>query len=339
MLADARNQVVRFNSAAERILDLYGEKLIGKPLARVAGLREVTWATAVDTWSHTAENDPADGFLSQQIELGQKVVNVRLSPVRTKDEFLGTVFVFRDITKEYEADRLKSEFISNVSHELRTPMTSIKGFADLLSMGAVGPVTDQQKDFILKIKGNADRLGVLVDDLLNISVYDSGKEQLDVKEVDLTRVLQTVVNNLEGRSEHDQKQMAVSLTLEPELPPVMGDPNKLTQIFTNIADNAFNYTYAGGSIGIAAQRQEKDTILVSISDTGIGIPDEFKDRIWDRFGRYEEHALVMDVAGTGLGLPIVKTLVEMHHGQVWFESELGKGTTFFVSLPLVQPGQ
>ncbi|HLV37651.1 MAG TPA: ATP-binding protein, partial [Spirillospora sp.] len=112
--------------------------------------------------------------------------------------------------------------------------------------------------------------------------------------------------------------------------------NKVMQIFTNIVDNAFNYTYPGGSIDIEARREDNGHILVSVKDTGIGIPEEFKDRIWERFGRYEEHALVMDVAGTGLGLPIVKTLVELHHGQVWFETEPGKGTTFFVSLPLKQ---
>ena len=118
---------------------------------------------------------------------------------------------------------------------------------------------------------------------------------------------------------------------------IEADPHKVTQIFTNIVDNAFNYTYADGSIDIEASIYQDDHILVSVKDSGIGIPDEFKDRIWERFGRYEEHALVMDVPGTGLGLPIVKSLVEMHNGNIWFESESGKGTTFYVALPIHQP--
>jgi len=187
-----------------------------------------------------------------------------------------------------------------------------------------------------KIKGNSERLGILVDDLLNISVYDSGKEQLQVSHVALEPLLETVVHNVESRAGHDNKDMTVNLNIAPDLPEIMGDSNKLTQIFTNLVDNAFNYTYAGGTIDINAQAQSNSSVLVSVKDTGIGIPDDFKDRVWERFGRYEEHALVMDVPGTGLGLPIVKALVEMHRGEIWFESESGVGTTFFVTLPIQQ---
>lgn len=335
MLADANNEIVRFNSAAERILDLPRDRVIGQPLSRLVGLQG-RWLMAINQWAQSAEADPQEGFLSDQIEIGSKVVNVRLSPVRTDSQFLGTVLVFRDVTKEFEADRLKSEFISNVSHELRTPMTSIKGYADLLVLGAAGQLSEQQKDFVDKIKANADRLGILVDDLLNISKLDSGNERMLLDNISVGRVLQTVINNLQGRAEHEHKHLNVTLTVEPNLPEIEADPGKITQVFTNIVDNAFNYTYADGSIEINARREDSDHILVSVKDTGIGIPDEFKDRIWERFGRYEEHALVMDVAGTGLGLPIVKTLVEMHKGQVWFESEQGKGTTFFVLLPIEQ---
>jgi PAS domain S-box-containing protein len=335
MLADANSEIVRFNSAAERILELPRDRVIGQPLSRLVGLQG-RWLMAINQWSQSVEADPQEGFLSDQIEIGSKVVNVRLSPVRTDSQFLGTVLVFRDVTREFEADRLKSEFISNVSHELRTPMTSIKGYADLLALGAAGQLSDQQKDFIGKIKSNADRLGILVDDLLNISRLDSGSERMQLDHVSIGRVLQNVIHSLQGRAEHEHKKLNVTLDVAPDLPEIEADPNKITQVFTNIVDNAFNYTYADGAIVINARREDDAHILVTVKDTGIGIPDEFKDRIWERFGRYEEHALVMDVAGTGLGLPIVKTLVEMHQGRVWFESEQGKGTTFFVSLPVEQ---
>jgi len=224
-----------------------------------------------------------------------------------------------------------------VSHELRTPMTSIKGFADLLLMGVAGQVNDPQKTFLLKIKANADRLSQLVDDLLNISKIDAG-EKLNVEWVDLAELIPNVMQQIESRADNEQKEMHVSIELEDGLPTVQGDPHKITQIINSIIDNAFNYTYPGGSISVKAQQQpDQQRVLISVQDTGIGIPEEFQTRIWGRFERYDDHALVMDVPGTGLGLSIVKELVQMHNGNIWFESELGHGTTFFVELPIEQP--
>jgi signal transduction histidine kinase len=253
--------------------------------------------------------------------------------VAADDQFLGTVSVFRDITKEVEVDRMKSDFISNVSHELRTPMTSIKGYADLLLMGAAGPVDKQQEQFLTTIKGNADRLSVLVNDLLNISKLDTGSDRIQSERVEVGVVLDRVLKSAEMRAGREGKAMRFTLDVPASLPQITADSNKLTQIFTNLVDNAYNYTYAGGSISVSV-RDQGDTVLVAIADTGIGIPDEFRERIWERFERNEEHALVMDVAGTGLGLAIVKTLVEMHNGRVWFDSELGRGSTFYVALPI-----
>jgi signal transduction histidine kinase len=133
----------------------------------------------------------------------------------------------------------------------------------------------------------------------------------------------------------------VTTNIDTDVPAIKADHLKLVQILSNLLDNAFYYTYPGGKIEIAAQRRtdQPDFVQISVKDSGIGIPEEFRERIWGRFERYEEHALVMEVAGTGLGLSIVKTLVEMHDGEVWFESEENKGTTFYVSLPIGGPEQ
>jgi len=132
--------------------------------------------------------------------------------------------------------------------------------------------------------------------------------------------------------------MTVDVKIAPDLPLIKGDRDKLTQVVSNLADNAFNYSHAGGKISIEAQAQpDGKNILIQVRDNGIGIPEQFRERIWNRFERYEEHALVMDVAGTGLGLSIVKTLVDMHQGEVWFETEVNKGTTFYISLPIAGP--
>ena len=149
-----------------------------------------------------------------------------------------------------------------------------------------------------------------------------------------------MLSNLTGRASNEGKNITVDMHVEPDLPHIRADRNRLMQVITNVVDNSFNYTYAGGSIEIdVRQRTDKAHVLIAVKDTGIGIPEEFQPRVWERFERYEEHALVMDVAGTGLGLPIAKNLVEMHNGEIWFESEVNKGTTFFISLPIRQAGR
>ncbi|MFN8451326.1 MAG: GAF domain-containing protein, partial [Anaerolineae bacterium] len=170
LLADAAGVVVLFNSAAEQILGLPSDFALGQPLSRLAGSYGGTaqGVTALDAWVMNPRRDGEAELLIDRLEVGSRVVSVHASPVYNGDQFLGTVSVFRDVTRDVEVDRMKSEFISNVSHELRTPMTSIKGYADLLLGGTAGDVSDVQKRFLSTIKGNADRLADLVNDLLAI---------------------------------------------------------------------------------------------------------------------------------------------------------------------------
>ncbi len=339
MLADSNGVCILFNGAAEQILGLPREYALGQPLSRIAGTYGGTaqWVTALDAWVMSPRHDGQSELLIDRLEVGSRVVSVHASPVYTGDQFLGTVSVFRDVTRDVEVDRMKSEFISNVSHELRTPMTSIKGYADLMIGGQAGEVSDLQKNFLGTIKNNADRLAILVNDLLNISRIDSGRDRLKLEDVQAGEVVGQVITSLQARPTFEAKNLAITTDIDPDLPTIKADHLKLVQIVSNLVDNAFSYTYPGGQIEIAAHARNDHDILIAVKDNGIGIPEEFKSRIWNRFERYEEHALVMEVAGTGLGLSIVKTLVEMHDGEVWFESEENKGTTFFVSLPIAGP--
>jgi PAS domain S-box-containing protein len=341
MLADSEGVIIQFNSAAERLLELDRDEVIGQALFKLTGLFGASasrWADAVTRWSDQPEAQPAGFFLEEKLDLGRRIVNVHLSPVSIGEQFLGTVSVFRDVTKEVEVDRIKSEFVSNVSHELRTPMTSIKGYADLLLMGVAGQLPEAQKGFLEKIKSNADRLSHLVDDLLNISKIDSG-EQMATELIDLREAIRNIVQQHEQVAEHASKNMKVMVEIEPGLPPIQADPHHLNQIIDNIVDNAYNYSYPEGLITIRAKVEQPagQRVVISVTDTGIGIPENFKERIWGRFERYDENALVMDVPGTGLGLSIVKELVRLHNGEVWFDSEFGHGSTFYIALPINQP--
>jgi signal transduction histidine kinase len=234
-----------------------------------------------------------------------------------------------------EVDRLKSEFVTNVSHELRTPMTSIKGYADILLMGAAGSLTEDQSRFLEVIKNNADRLSILVNDLLDISRIESGQVQLVLRPIQTGEVITMVLDTLRGRIDEENKPMTLEADVPADLPPVEADRERLTQILMNLADNAFNYSQAGGAITLRARVDPAHSeMLIEVSDSGIGIAPEDQGRLFDRFYRGEDE-LVLATAGTGLGLPIAQQLAEMHGGRLWLaHSELGQGSTFALTLPL-----
>ncbi|MCX8067007.1 MAG: GAF domain-containing protein [Anaerolineae bacterium] len=333
LFADASGQIVLFNAAAERILEIPRREALGRSIREMLGLYGVEgrkWLATVEEWAaHPADRTPED-FIAERLQLGDRVVSVHASPVIRGKEYLGTVSVFRDITAEVEADRAKSEFISTVSHELRTPMTSIKGYADLLVLGMAGPLNEQQKHFINIIRNNAERMVALVNDLLDISRIESGRLQLDLRALHIREVVDQVVTALQPRAQN--KNLTLTANVPTDLPPVWGDPNRVAQILTNLISNAIQYTPPGGRVTVSAQTNG-DMLEISVADTGIGISKEDQKKIFDRFFRAND-PLVQETPGTGLGLPITASLVQMHGGQIWVESELGEGSTFTFTLPL-----
>jgi signal transduction histidine kinase len=342
LLCDSDGVAILMNSAAERILELPRAAVIGHPLAEFSEGPQAVWVGAISNYVLNPPRATAgrlvDDFVADRLDIGRRIVNIRSSAVFNGDQFLGTVSLFRDVTKDVEVDRMKSEFISNVSHELRTPMTSIKGYADLLLMGGGGQVSPEQERFLQTIKSNADRLAELVNDLLNISKIDAGSEQLVLTRVDVRDLVDQAVTFNQGRVEFQRKNLTVTTQFADDLPLLTADRLKMMQIISNVVDNAFNYTYPGGHVAVSASYDAaRAGVLITVSDDGIGIAEEFRSRIWNRFERYDAHALVLDVAGTGLGLSIVKHLVELHRGEVWFDSEPGKGSTFYVLIPVDGP--
>ncbi|MCU0475703.1 MAG: GAF domain-containing protein [Anaerolineae bacterium] len=339
ILSDAEGRIIVTNPGAQRMLKLNADELIDRPLNQFAGL----YGGSVQAWieqvlAQTQSAQASEDFsLELRLNLDDAVLSARMSPVSSDGRFIGMVSVLRDITREAEVDRMKAQFVANVSHELRTPLTPIKGFTEMLMMGALGPVTDPQRGTLGMIKDNIARLTVLVDDILDISRIDGGSDGLRIAEVSVEEVVNESVDKQRNRPQHKDKTRTITLDIAPDLPYIQADRTKLGRIFGSIVDNAFNYSQDGGTIQVAA-KLDGDRVLVSVADDGVGIPEKYREAVWKRFQRVEEHALKLDVSGTGLGLSIVKEMVEMHHGDVWFESEVGVGTTFYVSLPLVQPG-
>ncbi|GAB4575329.1 MAG: GAF domain-containing protein [Anaerolineae bacterium] len=338
IFVDANGAITLFNSAAERVLGIPRADVIGQSVDRLTGLFTrggKRWSETVAEWLANPDAARAGDYFTETAELGERIVNLTLAPVTINDQFLGAVSVLRDITREVEVDRMKTEFISNVSHELRTPMTSIKGYTDLLVMGAAGEINDQQRAFLTTIKANADRLGTLVNDLLNISRIDSGKAEMNYRALNPGVVLLGVVKAIEGQMKAEGKSLELVVDVDDDLPETYADQEKLTQIFANLLENAYQYTPDGGKITVSAHVDGPDHYVIAVSDTGIGIPEKLLPRIFERFFRNDEHPIVMETPGTGLGLALVKELVEMHRGDISVESRENVGTTFTVVLPII----
>ncbi|WP_432823698.1 ATP-binding protein [Trichloromonas sp.] len=242
---------------------------------------------------------------------------------------LGRLFVFRDVTRERELDRMKSEFVSLVSHELRTPLTSISGYVEMLLDGDAGELQDEQADFLGIVQRNTDRLTALINDLLDVSRIEAGRIEMKPTPLDLAQIIRNAAESL--RPAIEAKGQSLSLDLPANLPVVEGDPNRVVQVMVNLLSNACKYTPAGGRIGVSALR-EPGKLSIEVSDTGIGLSRKEQARLFTKFYR-ADNATTREVGGTGLGLWITRSLVELHGGTISVRSAPGAGSTFSVRLP------
>jgi len=339
LVTGANNRIAFLNASIQRILSINAVHLIDQPLENFGGLfgkASSSWMETIRNWSQSPSTYQSGDTYAEQLELGDgRIALIHLAPVILQNDFLGTVSIFRDITHEVEVDRLKSEFVATVSHELRTPMTAIKGYVDVLLMGAAGAVNENQSHFLNIVKSNIDRLNILVNDLLDISRIEAGRVILTPQPLDLREIAENVISDVQRRSQEEGKPMKVSLDVPKTLPRVMGDPERIRQVIDNLVDNAYHYTPENGTIKVAIHPLGKTEIQVDVEDNGVGIALADQERVFERFYR-GEHPLVLATPGTGLGLPIVRQLVEMHNGKIWMKSEglPGKGSVFSFTLPI-----
>lgn len=238
------------------------------------------------------------------------------------------------------ANDAKTEFVSFVSHELKQPMTSMRGYTDLLAKGAAGELNDMQHGFLETIRSNVMRMDALVSSLLDISRIESGRIKINLIDVSVEHIIEEALRTIRGQIE--TKEQPLEVDIAPDLPLVRGDRDRLVQVLTNLLSNAHKYTPEGGQITVRAQRwvDVEDTsgkdgfVLCSVADTGLGMSPEDQERLFTKYFRSEDPA-VRSESGTGLGLVITKSLVELQGGQIWVKSEVGKGSTFAFTIPIV----
>jgi len=233
-----------------------------------------------------------------------------------------------------EIDKVKSDFISIVSHELRTPLTSIKAFAELILMKPKMPPEKRNK-LLNIINGETDRLSRLINDILDLTKIEAGKLSWHITKVSLGDIIQTSVTGIQSLA--DNKSILIKVGLPESLPSFFGDRDRLIQVITNILSNSIKFTPQGGKIDITARREQspKPQFVVTVTDTGIGIPSSDLELIFEKFRRSGD-ILTNNIQGTGLGLAITRQIVEYHGGAVWAESTQGEGSTFTFTLPLTK---
>jgi PAS domain S-box-containing protein len=243
---------------------------------------------------------------------------------------LGAVAIFRDISEEKEADKLRSNILSNVSHELRTPITSVYNSLFLLINETVGKITEDQRRILQIAKRNTDRLTRIVTNLLDISKIEKGILDLKMEMFNLKELIEEAVVSLKGLSE--AKNIKVTYKLQRNLPPIYGNKEGVEHVLINLISNGIKFTPPGGSVSLYAH-QKNDYIEVCVKDTGIGIPSENLEKIFEKFQQLQ-NPLASKTEGTGIGLSIVKYFIEAHKGMIWVESTPGRGSKFTFTLPL-----
>jgi two-component system phosphate regulon sensor histidine kinase PhoR len=244
---------------------------------------------------------------------------------------IGAVAVLHEITELRRLEQVRKDFVANVSHELKTPLTSIQGFAETLLGGALEDPQNSRR-FVEIIRHHAVRLSRLTDDLLKLSRIEAGKLGLELQPVSLVDLIGGAVEAARQRAERGQ--LSLSFDCPPDLAPVRGDANLLREVLQNLLDNAIQYTPAGGRIDVSASETDGFAII-TVTDTGIGIPEAEQTRIFERFYRVDA-AHSRELGSTGLGLSIVKHIVEAHGGRVGVESAVGRGSKFFFTIPLAE---
>ncbi len=356
VVLDRDNKVQIVNQAALLLFDKQAQEMLGKPLVFCSDgpdapmicqiVQAFTDSVTPGSPGPTSAVGGSESAITatepmiQSIQLGERIVRLHSSPIFLKKEFIGSVMIMQDITKQIELERMKNEFMSNVSHELRTPITSIKSYVDTLCNHGDKLEADVYREFLQIIDNEADRLMHLVNDVLQLSRLEEADQEIEMAPMDVRRAIEAAaraVNMMAKERDIDLKYPHSSDA--GEVPIVCINQESMERVIINLLTNAIKYTPSGGRIDVTVsiepyKDKEGDELGVHVKDTGIGIPDDALANIFDRFFRVEKK--VHTIKGTGLGLTIVKKIVEKHFGRVAATSAIGQGSTFSFYLPLAE---
>lgn len=337
LLLDDNNRVVNINPALERILGIEAESFVGLIPSEVPSGTGLTPLADLCTALSSGKLDASTstkGVDEKEVTLHSPTNRVlRLTSSVVADSAgreSGKVVIVHDVTREKELDQMKSDFLSNTSHELRTPLHSIKGFLKLLRSDKV-PDPQTRKEFLDTIFDQSERLGVLIDDLLDIHRLESGNFIIKKQRTSLNEVIDNTVTELYGLA--NESGITLVQHIPTGLPEMKVDELRIKQVMTNLIHNAIKFSTQKGTVAVAASASDID-FLFQVTDQGIGIPEEDIPHIFERFYRVD-NSMTRNTAGSGLGLCVSKQIIEAHGGRIWAESTLGQGSTLSFTVPLV----
>lgn len=315
MILDFENHILLVNPAMCRAFGLNEKQSIGKPMLDVV--------THPDIRSLFTRNENHDPLKYHEVSFPDgRVANAQLTPV----EEVGYALTMQDITYLKEVDRLRSEFVHTVSHDLRSPLTSVVGYAELVERA--GTLNDSQRDFLRRIQESVQHITSLINDLLDLGSIEAG---FDTRRefVQMEGILRYTLDMLQGQIK--SKRLKVQTDIAPALPALRANPIRLRQVLDNVVGNAIKYSHTNGNVLISI-KPEGDQVIFQVTDEGPGIPAADVPHIFDKFYRGGN---ITNTEGSGLGLAIVKTIIENHQGRIWVESTVGRGSSFFIVLPIL----
>ena len=336
IVLDSAGIVLQVNTAARAIMGVALHQAPGKSIDKVFNASEqvVEPPEAVQTLLDCLKGPPDSVTTHQLVVHSQRARNVEMTifPIVLGKAAGMAGILMRDVTREREVDRRRNTFVSVASHELRTPLTAMMGYSHLLLRK--NPPPSRRRAWLQRMYEGTRRFAAIIDDLLNVSRIQSGEMELRQQRVSLPGLLEEVLVEARGITDnHD-----LSFEIAANTPEVTVDQGKLAQVLANLVDNAIKYSPQGGQVRLSTTvDRERDRVLIAVADEGLGISPEQVDDIFETFHRIRrpetEH-----IRGSGLGLDVVKELLERMYGEVWVESELNKGSTFFVALPIAPVG-
>lgn len=334
LVTDKDIKVIFANTAAQEILGIAEKDLIGKPVADAYEVYNeqdqlIPKTSRAILTSLQTGNKVAHTSIYHKLTGEKLYIYVTATPILLGNEITGVIQIIRDVTHEKEIDRMKTEFISLASHQLRTPLSALKWLTEMLLHGDAGKLTSKQEELTTDMAESIERMIELVNGLLNISRLESGRIIIDPQPTDLFEVIKSLEKELQVKiQEKNIKFVAMPYEF---LPPLNIDPKLMRQVYLNLFTNAIKYTPAGGRVTVFVSLKD-NAIISQVTDTGYGIPAAQQNRVFQKFFR-AENILNVETDGTGLGLYLVKSIIDTIGGKIWFTSEEGKGTSFWISIP------